>query len=506
MSLRQSAPFRDPISFRGLCIIHISSIILHISGYQTVNNVGRPFGVRRPGLGLWVMSGCMAHFPNTEVGSANNTTTPDVKTSDKQPDVQGSAWAGLSATLGWETVDALSRMGQVVTSSLDLDEVLERVLIQVSSLLRAEGVAILLPEEEELVFAASSGPGAERLRGHRIPLTAGVAGYVLRTGTSAWKGSNAPESAVNIYRAVEEVGRFHTQALLAAPLTLKGKTIGVLEAAHSRPDAFSVSDKQALEAAASWAAIAIGNAQLHRQAQEERELRALVEERSRLARDLHDAVVQSLYSQTLLAAGWQRQMRAGQMTIQVEHIEELGQMARQALKELRLLLFELRPAALGQTGLLEALQQRLEAVEKRAGIKTALHIVRKGQQPLAVLSARQPTPAADYPPLAAKVEEGLYRIAQEALNNALKHSGATLVNVYLYLGPQCIGLEIQDNGVGFDSQELRTMTGGFGMESMRQRAEKLGSKLCISSTPGMGTSVKVLDIPISRSSNDRDSQ
>jgi signal transduction histidine kinase len=451
----------------------------------------------------------MAHFPEPEVGGK---AAPEVTPPEQQPDPPEGVSTGLPARLGWRTVEALTRMGQVVTSSLDLDEVLERVLLQVSSLLRAEGVAILLPEGDELVFVASSGSGAERLKGHRMPVSEGVAGYVLRTGIAVWKGSNAIESsAVDIYRAVEEVGRFHTQALLAAPLNLKGQTIGVLEAAHSRPDAFSVTDKQALEAAASWAAIAIGNAQLHRQAQEERELRVLMEERSRLARDLHDAVIQSLYSLTLLAAGWQRQMKAGQMTLQVDHIEELGHMAQQALKELRLLLFELRPAALGQAGLLEALQQRLEAVEKRAGVKTSLHIVPYGQGPVAISPATK-VPSAAAPDVAANVEEGLYRIAQEALNNALKHSGATLVNVYLYLSDDCIGLEIQDNGVGidgFDNQESGlgpVVSGGFGMESMRQRAEKLGSRLQINSIPGRGTSVKVLDIPISPVSKGRDNR
>jgi signal transduction histidine kinase len=460
----------------------------------------------------------MAHFPDVEASNEGNTAAPDLRKSEEQPGSQGSASAGFPATLGWQTVDALTRMGQAVTSSLDLDEVLERVLLQVSGLLGAEGVAILLPEGEELVFAASSGPGAERLQGHRMPLTEGVAGYVMRTGAGIWKGSNTPEyPAVDIYRAVEEVGRFHTQALLAAPLTLKGQTIGVLEAAHSRPDAFSPSDKQALEAAASWAAIAIGNAQLHRQAQEERELRTLIEERSRLVRDLHDAVVQALYSQTLLAAGWQRQIRAGQLTPQVEHVEELGQMAQQALKELRLLLFELRPAVLGQVSLLEALQQRLEAVEKRAGVSTTLHIVPHGKkQPVAISSftdlSTLPTVASRELP--ADVQEGMYRIAQEALNNALKHSAATQVDICLFFGSNCISMEIRDNGVGFVAREVGAqegndyflVNGGFGMESMRQRAEMIGGKLLIVSAPGKGTSVKVLDVPISSTGNGRDSR
>jgi signal transduction histidine kinase len=452
------------------------------------------------------------------VSGKGNARTPNVRNPEEPFNTQAGAVADLPGTLGWQTVDALTRMGQAVTSSLDLNEVLERVLLQVSSLLGAEGVAILLPEGEELVFAASSGPGAERLKGHRMPLMEGVAGYVMHTGDGVWKGSNAAEHlVVDIYRAVEEVSRFSTQALLAVPLKLKGETIGVLEAAHSRADAFSPSDKQTLEAAASWAAIAIGNAQLHRQAQEERELRALMEERSRLVRDLHDAVVQSLYSLTLLAAGWQRQTRAGQLTPKSEHFEELGQMAQQALKELRLLLFELRPAALGQAGILEALYQRLEAVEKRAGVKTALYVVPFGpggkERPVAISAE---TDVANLTPdeVAADVEEELYRIAQEALNNALKHSGATEVKVYLLIGPNCLSLEVLDNGVGFDACENCTdevrprslVNGGFGLESMRQRAERLGGKLLVVSTPGKGTSVKVSDVPIASSNNGLDSR
>jgi signal transduction histidine kinase len=188
-------------------------------------------------------------------------------------------------------------------------------------------------------------------------------------------------------------------------------------------------------------------------------------------------------------------MRAGQLTLQVEHIEEVGQMAQQALKELRLLLFELRPATLGAEGLFGALQQRLEAVEKRSGLRTSLHIV-----PMAgSLAVKTRQGVTSYPTLPAQVEEGLYRIAQEALNNALKHSGATAVDVYIYLSADCIGLEIRDDGVGFTvpDQDQRQIAGGFGLESMRQRAEKLGRKLLVSSTPGKGTSVKVVDVPIS---------
>ncbi|MBP7691305.1 MAG: PAS domain S-box protein [Anaerolineales bacterium] len=203
----------------------------------------------------------------------------------------------------------------------------------------------------------------------------------------------------------------------------------------------------------------------------EAQTRAALEERQRLARELHDSVTQSLYSLTLLAEAGRRTAAAGDLDKTGGFIARLGETAQQALKEMRLLVFELRPLALETEGLVEALQHRLDAVEKRAGLQAHLR-------------------AGNLPDLSAAVEHGLYRIAQEALNNALKHAAATVVTVTLSAAAGRVALEIADNGRGFEAAALPD-GGGLGLVSIRERAETLGGQALITSQPGAGTRVKV---------------
>jgi signal transduction histidine kinase len=203
----------------------------------------------------------------------------------------------------------------------------------------------------------------------------------------------------------------------------------------------------------------------------ERKRAAVLEERKRLARELHDSVTQSLYSLTLFAEWGQDLLRAGQAEPARERMARMGQVARQALKEMRLLLYELRPTALEQDGLVGALQQRLAAVEERSGVE--VHLMAE--------------PLDDLPPA---VEEALYHIAQEALNNALKHSAAGHVAVRVCRDEVGLMLEILDDGVGFEPAAV-SGKGGMGLNSMRERVEQLGGRLEIQSQPGQSTRVRV---------------
>ncbi len=198
---------------------------------------------------------------------------------------------------------------------------------------------------------------------------------------------------------------------------------------------------------------------------------AALEERERLARELHDAVTQSVYSLSLFAEAGRRVASLGQMERVQEYLTMLGDTTVQAMKEMRLLLYELRPAMLEQVGLIGALGQRLEAVERRANIRAHLEV--NGIDRL--------------PP---EIEEGLYRIAQEALNNALKHSSAKTITVRLSRVDGQPVLEIADDGIGFeltpdDSAE------GEGLMNIRELAARLNAKLQIESAPRQGTWIRV---------------
>ncbi len=215
----------------------------------------------------------------------------------------------------------------------------------------------------------------------------------------------------------------------------------------------------------------------HRQLQiynERAEELAVMQERNRLARELHDSVTQSLHSSTLLAEAGQRLASTGDIERARGYLIRIGEISQQALKEMRLLVYELRPLALRDVGLVGALQQRLDAVERRSGIEVQFSIEEELELP-------------------ASVEEEFFRIAIEALNNALKHANPTGVTVALRKEEKrelpCIELLIIDDGTGYDAG-TRDDKGGLGLVGMKERMEKLGGELTVLSTPGEGTQVK----------------
>ncbi|MCB0155080.1 MAG: PAS domain-containing protein [Anaerolineae bacterium] len=198
---------------------------------------------------------------------------------------------------------------------------------------------------------------------------------------------------------------------------------------------------------------------------------AIMEERERLARELHDSVTQSLYSLSLFAEWGHGLLEMGEADSALERLTRIGEISQQALREMRLLLYELRPSALEQDGLLGALKSRLAAVEQRVGVE--VHF--------------QANLTADLP---AHVEECLYRIAQEALNNALKHAEAKSVIIRLKADGRLILLEVSDDGLGFDPGQING-SGRLGLAGMRARAERLGGTLELRTQPGAGTTLRL---------------
>jgi len=209
------------------------------------------------------------------------------------------------------------------------------------------------------------------------------------------------------------------------------------------------------------------HAQLQNYAGQAEEL-ATAKERNRLARELHDSVAQTLYGLTLQAEAAARELKTGQTHKVAEQLHEIRDSAQQSLQETRLLIFELRPPILEQEGLAAALRARLESVESRSGLKAQIQLQEVDQLP-------------------AKVEAGLYGIANEALNNILKHAHATSINVLLKQESSKVVLEIQDNGAGFD---VNAISGGMGLSGMKERAEQFGGVLQITSDKN-GTTVRV---------------
>lgn len=264
-----------------------------------------------------------------------------------------------------------------------------------------------------------------------------------------------------------------------------GCAYGSISVDATSPAVFSGEDVLFLQAAAALLALAIERTQTNQKEQQARERtqqieqqlvaaaqeQAVLEERQRLARDLHDAVTQALYGVTLHAEVARRLLASGDVANASGYLHALQEAAQEALDEMRLLIFELRPPILEQAGLVAALQARLSAVEGRANVETQLTI--EGVETL---------PAA--------IEQALYRIAQEALNNALKHARAKHIGVKLYTaGPRVI-LEIADDGTGFDLA-IAGQHGGMGLRGIEERVRQLGGVFMVHSAPGAGSRLHV---------------
>jgi signal transduction histidine kinase len=257
------------------------------------------------------------------------------------------------------------------------------------------------------------------------------------------------------------------RAVLVVPLIVKQQAQGCLALFSLEPRDFYEEDIGLATTFGDHIALALENARLREAAGR----MAVLEERERLSRELHDSVTQSLYSLTLFAETGRRYASAGDLGQAREHLALLGDTAQQTLKEMRLMVHELRPSALEFEGLVGALRRRLDAVEERAGVMTRLLAP-------SVL---------ELPPM---LEDGLFLVAQEALNNALRHAKASAVTVRIELDGQTIRLEIEDDGCGCDLEAAR-QSGGIGLLAMRERAEKFGAQLEVYSMPGAGTRVRL---------------
>ncbi len=364
-----------------------------------------------------------------------------------------------------EQFRVISEVGRRITSILAEDELLDEIVRLVQERLGYYRVGIGLVEDGEVVIRAGAGHFSEGQDSLPVRLKlgeTGVVSWVAQSGEPLLVPDVTQDPRYRILQADE------TRSELAVPLMTKNIVIGVLDVQSNGLNAFDEKDLTVLQSLASQAAVAIENARLYQQA---RQL-AVIEERNRLARDLHDSVTQSLYGVTLFAEAADRLLAAGDVELAAEHVRELRVTAQESLREMRLLIFELRPLILGEHGLASALQVRLESVEGRSGLETVLEIEGEEQD------------------LPAETEGGLYRIAQEALNNALKHAQARRIEIRLRWTPSPITLEIIDDGVGFDPHAVHQQ-GGLGLQGMEERAAQLGIQLSIQSQPGQGTRVKV---------------
>ncbi len=377
--------------------------------------------------------------------------------------------------------EGMRQIVAALNSQQSLAETLDFIVKHACRMLNSQGAAVfrlnpVIGGEPALTVQSGFGLPSSFLEHAALPMQDSIAGRALRENRVV-SVPNIRDQLLNLSDdlapspylqrpEVQEVMRVFA-AMLLTPLTIAGQPYGVLAAYYRESRAFSPEDVREAQSLADQAALGIESARLREQAGQA----AALDERNRLARELHDSVTQSLYSVTLYAEAAARQVEAGNEDAVIDHLRALRDTSRDALREMRLLIYELRPPEIERTGLAAALRARLQAVEQRGGVRAEL--VQEGDETL---------------PVAAQQE--LYRIAREALNNSLKHSQATRIVVRLTYDPERTVLEVEDDGAGFDSVE-GLAAGGMGMHTMQERAQRLGAELEMNTHPGEGTRVRV---------------
>src|SRR5215211_1967634 len=255
------------------------------------------------------------------------------------------------------------------------------------------------------------------------------------------------------------------QSWMWVPLAVKSRVIGGVGVAHEKQNYFTPHHADLALSVANQAAITLINAELYGQAQ----ALAVLEERQRLARNLHDAINQSLFSAGLIAEVlprlWDRDQAEARRSL-----EDLRRLTRGAMAEMRALLAELRPSTLIDAELGDLLRLLGSAFTGRTNIPAKVTIVGQGVLP-------------------AEVQVAIYRVCQEALNNIAKHAAASRVEINLRHAGNAIELSIHDNGQGFEAE--RTASGHYGLSIMQERAEEVGAQLSISSQLGRGTKIEI---------------
>jgi signal transduction histidine kinase len=281
--------------------------------------------------------------------------------------------------------------------------------------------------------------------------------FIMRDARA--RNLSAPE-----YNAIHEVIRdVAWDTIVAVPLVYHGRALGVLNAyflPDAHPDGLEI---EFLKAIADQAAVAVENARLYHEAQQ----KAALEERQRLARELHDSVSQALYG-IGLGARTARALLDREPEKATEPLDYVLQLAEAGLTEMRSLIFELRPESLEREGIVAALNRQAKALRARHNLTVE------------VTSCPEPDVALD-------VKEAIYRIAQEALHNTVKHARATWIDLRLEASEAALTLTIRDNGVGFDASG--SFPGHLGLSSMRERATRLGGSVTIQSAPTRGTTI-----------------
>jgi len=379
-----------------------------------------------------------------------------------------------SATRWSRQLESLHEVVRSLGEEMELGRLLELICRRLRELIGARLALIALPAAEgELRIAAVDGEGeaAYGLLGHRLDRVRSKSGRVLERRQSARVDSVFDDPEVD----QDEARRMGVRTGIYVPLVARGRAIGIV-AVHDKlglESRFSDGDLRLAEIFAARASVAVDLSQRVARDTVRRVVEAQELERRRLALELHDETGQALTS-ILLGL---KTIRAARTQEEAERAEaDLRELVVEALQDVRSLAVELRPSALDDFGLAAALERLAETFAERSGIAAAVESNLGDER------------------LPAEVETGLYRLAQEALTNVVKHAAATKVTIVLTRRDGGVGAVVEDDGRGFAADAVRE--DALGLVGMRERLALLGGTLAVESSPGGGTAL-IAFVPLS---------
>jgi signal transduction histidine kinase len=367
--------------------------------------------------------------------------------------------------------DAFAAMSDVVLAiagELRLDAVLDRLVHAARELVGARYAALGIPdadgnEFDQFLHAGMSDDLVAELG--PLPRTHGMLGAILADAKPFRTDDITKDPR---FRGWWPDAHPQMRSFLGVPIVAKGDVIGAFYLTEKVGAAsFDDSDERLITVLAAHAAIAIENARLF---EASREL-SVIEERNRLARELHDSMTQNLFSLALTAEAAAELVHADPPRAEVE-IDRIRALARETQAELRSLVFELRPPRLEDDGLVATVGKDLDVLARAHGLKADLRVH-------------------GAPELDSGVELELYRIVQEALSNVVRHARAVSVMIDVDVADGRVVITIRDDGAGFDPGARAIRERRLGLTSMRERAEGFGGTLLVESAPGAGTTVRV---------------
>jgi signal transduction histidine kinase/HAMP domain-containing protein len=369
----------------------------------------------------------------------------------------------LRVTEQTRELSTLYELTLLAGASRAMSEILSPALSKIQELSRSDAVCIHIhsPEEEILQLVAH--------RGFPQPVVLGMGQIAIQGNFNDWLERPETDYTRGQVQSVDIPEQYRLsgfQTFVISKLHVAGMTKGVIACYRASAEAFTPFQTSMLTVIGKLLGVVVENHRLTR----ETEKLATVHERQRLARELHDAVSQSLYSLSLFARSASDAQESGDSVTLASCLEQLEEISLAALREMRLLLYQLRSIALVAGSLSEAVESRLNMVERRLGIDARFELD-------------------DRIFLTSTVEQELFRVITETLNNSLQHARATRISIVISLEQEQLVMTATDDGIGFDPSRIHS---GMGLQNMRERAAALNGRMEIFSMPDQGTCIRLM--------------